>query len=186
MNLIAPIIYLGWLVLEILLTRFRRSKMQDRSEDRNSLSFLWITIMLSCLIGGTIRVFLHLPIVEGSSSILIVGLAMIVAGMVLRAAAIISLGRYFTVDVAIREDHRVVDKGLYKFTRHPSYTGALLSFLGLALYMNNWLSLGIIMIPITIAFARRIQIEEATLEKQFGDTYRQYKRHTWRLIPGVY
>lgn len=185
MNIIAPIIYIGWLVLEILLSRLRKSKIQDRSEDRNSLSFLWITIMLSCFAGGMVSIFLYIPIVQ-NSMIHIVGLAIIVAGMILRAAAIISLGRYFTVDVAIRDDHRVVDKGLYKFTRHPSYTGALLSFLGLALYMNNWLSLAIVMIPVTTVFIMRINIEEATLEKQFGDTYRQYKTRTWRLIPWIY
>lgn len=185
MNIIAPIIYIGWLVLEILLSRFRKSKLKDRSEDRNSLSFLWITIMLSCFTGGMISIFLYMPVVK-NDAIHITGLAVILGGMLLRAAAIISLGRYFTVDVAIREDHRVIDKGLYKFTRHPSYTGALLSFLGLALYMNNWLSLAVVMIPVATAFIKRIQIEEAALEKQFGEAYRQYKRHTWRLLPLIY
>jgi len=61
-----------------------------------------------------------------------------------------------------RKQH-VIDTGPYRLIRHPSYTGALLAFLGLALCMANWWSLALVMVPIFWAFGRRMSIEESAL-----------------------
>lgn len=185
MNLIAPIIYISWLVAEIVLSRLTRARQGDRREDQRSLAFLWITIAAACTIGGTISTIYYWPLAQ-NIYIQYTGLAVLVLGMIIRTIAIIQLGRYFTVDVAIRQDHRIVNRGLYRHIRHPSYTGALLSFLGLGIFLNNVAGLPVIVIPITIAFLKRMQIEERTLEKQFGEAYQQYKKSTWRLLPGIY
>jgi protein-S-isoprenylcysteine O-methyltransferase Ste14 len=58
--------------------------------------------------------------------------------------AIVHLGRFFTVNVAIAANHRLIDTGPYRFVRHPSYTGALMAFLGLALCLANWVPLAVI------------------------------------------
>ena len=60
------------------------------------------------------------------------GVVLFVAGLLLRWWAIIVLGRFFTVDVSIAEGHELIESGPYRFIRHPSYTGALLAFLGFA------------------------------------------------------
>ena len=70
--------------------------------------------------------------------------------------------------------------------RHPSYTGALLAFLGLGLCTQNWASLALIVIGTTAAFCYRMHVEEVALTGAFGERYRQYMQRTWRLIPGVY
>jgi protein-S-isoprenylcysteine O-methyltransferase Ste14 len=114
------------------------------------------------------------------------GLFLIIAGVVIRFAAIQTLGNFFTVNLALHNDHLLVTKGLYKFIRHPSYTGSLLSFIGLGLSFNNWLSLIIIFIPILISFIYRINVEEKLLLQQFGQEYINYKKNTKRLIPLIY
>jgi protein-S-isoprenylcysteine O-methyltransferase len=47
----------------------------------------------------------------------------------------------------------------------------------------NWLSIIILVVPITIAFMKRIKIEERALENAFGEEYIAYCKSTWRLLP---
>lgn len=115
-----------------------------------------------------------------------VGIAMIALGLFIRWIAILSLGRQFTVDVAITKEHQLVHHGIYKSVRHPSYTGSLLSFLGLGLAFSNYLSIIVIFIPICSAFLYRIHIEEKTLIAKFGDEYQKYRATTKKLIPGIW
>jgi protein-S-isoprenylcysteine O-methyltransferase len=65
-----------------------------------------------------------------------VGVALLLLGLLLRWWSIIHLGRFFTVDVVIATDHRVVDSGPYRFIRHPSYSGVLLIIAGVAVRRN--------------------------------------------------
>lgn len=79
------------------------------------------------------------------------GVAVFAAGIVLRWYSIIHLGRFFTVNVAIAADHQLVDTGPYRFVRHPSYTGALLAFVGFGMVMRNWASVLVISMPVALA-----------------------------------
>jgi protein-S-isoprenylcysteine O-methyltransferase Ste14 len=114
------------------------------------------------------------------------GLGLMLAGMGIRYMAITTLGKFFTVDVSISDDHKLVTSGLYKYIRHPAYTGSLMTFFGFGLSMNNWVSLIIIFIPVLLAFLFRIKIEESALLSQAGIEYSEYRKHTWRLIPWIY
>ena len=67
-----------------------------------------------------------------------------------------------------------------------SYTGALLSFYGLAIgFENLWAAL-IIAVPPTIAFFIRMRVEEAVLRDAFPGEYPDYERATKRLVPFIY
>ena len=96
------------------------------------------------------------------------------------------LARQFTVDVSVRPDHELVRRGPYRLVRHPSYTGALLTFLGFALALGSWASLAAVMVPVVLAFLRRIRIEERVLAEAFPEAYPAYARTTWRLVPYVW
>ena len=106
--------------------------------------------------------------------------------MIIRFIAIRTLGNFFTVNLAVHSDHRIIQHGLYKFIRHPSYSGLLISFIGLGLSMNNWLSLLLVVVPILLIMLHRINIEEKMLGKQFGSEYAAYRKRTWRLVPGIF
>ena len=80
----------------------------------------------------------------------------------------------------------LIEKGLYKFIRHPAYTGSLLTFLGFGLTFSNWLSALVLFVPLTGVFLYRIHVEEQALTEFFGDAYLQYRRRTKRLFPGIY
>jgi protein-S-isoprenylcysteine O-methyltransferase Ste14 len=66
------------------------------------------------------------------------GIFLMFLGILVRQWAIAILGRFFSLTVRVAEDHRVVEKGPYRLIRHPSYTGVLITFIGLALAVQSW------------------------------------------------
>jgi protein-S-isoprenylcysteine O-methyltransferase len=114
------------------------------------------------------------------------GLGLFALGLVLRGYSMIYLGRFFTPNVAIVTDHRLIDSGPYRLIRHPTYSGFLVILLGLGLACANAASLMVIFIPVLTCLLWRIQIEERALTEAFGEQYRAYACRTKRLIPFVY
>ena len=177
-----------WVAAEILIIVVKRSQPgESRSEDRYSGIVLTISLAISPFLGGLLSGF---PPTKMQTSIqwyaFYGGIALIVIGFAIRLAAIFTLRRYFTVDVAIAHDHKVIEHGLYGIVRHPSYLGSLISFFGLGLAFVNWLSLAILIIGPAIGMAYRIRVEEKALTDALGDDYRAYSARTKRLIPGVF
>ena len=175
-----------WLIAEILLNRLVRSGKGDNQKvDNNTERYLWIVIVTAVTLGVYVSFITYQPIVR-QNDFSYVGLALMIAGILLRIAAIKQLGKYFTVDVTIRKEHQLLQSGLYKRIRHPSYSGVLLSFLGLGLTFNNWYSLLIIFIPVFSVFIIRMNTEEKALLAQFGEQYKNYISNTKRLLPFIY
>ena len=173
-------------VSEIALALAKRSRRDDgHSEDRGSLRLLWISIAVGVGLAMAAQV-VRAGRLPGSRVLLgIVALTLLITGLAVRWAAILTLGRLFTVDVAIQSDHHLVRSGLYRRVRHPSYTGLLMAFIGLGVFFGNWLSLLALMIPIGLGVANRIAKEERALLAALGPAYADYCRHTRRLIPGL-
>jgi protein-S-isoprenylcysteine O-methyltransferase Ste14 len=107
-------------------------------------------------------------------------------GLLLRWSSFVSLGRYFTVVLQTSEDQPVVQRGPYRFLRHPSYTGLLLVFLGIGLMVGNWVSIVGAFGLVLVALLYRIRIEERALTVALGDRYREFAASRARLIPHVW
>jgi protein-S-isoprenylcysteine O-methyltransferase Ste14 len=95
------------------------------------------------------------------------------------------LGRYFTTSVAVRPRQRVVNSGPYRWVRHPSYSGSLLTLVGLCVTFTNWLSF-VALIPALVGFSYRILVEERALIEALGLQYREYMTQTKRLVPFLF
>ncbi len=171
-------------VSELALAFLKRARVESAvNEDQGSLWVLWLVIggsvgaafLLGRQPGTVLPLSVHLR--------LAVALGFLAGGLALRWVAILTLGRFFTVDVAVHRQHHLVRSGLYRYMRHPSYTGLLAAFLGLGIYIGTWLSVGLIMVPITVAIFYRIGREEAVLRALFGEEYETYAAHTRRLLP---
>ncbi len=183
---IYQLIYLVWFLSEIILNRLVRSgKTDKKSTDKNTEIYLWVTIIVSITISVFISLNYTLPILL-NGQLALIGTIIILIGIIIRFIAIKQLGRFFTVNVTIRDEHKLIRSGFYKYLRHPSYTGSLLSFFGFGLSLNNWLSLVIVFLPILFAFIYRMNIEENVLSEQFGKQYQEYISKTKRIIPFVY
>jgi protein-S-isoprenylcysteine O-methyltransferase Ste14 len=130
------------------------------------------------------RVVPQADITTGSSFVFGLGIVLALAGIALRWYAVMALGRFFTTRVMTTKDQTVVQAGPYRFVRHPAYSGALMTVLGVLLSLTNWLSLLCFVLALP-GFAYRIRVEERALTDALGEPYRDYMRRTKRLVPFV-
>jgi len=114
------------------------------------------------------------------------GVALVLAGVALRAWAIVSLGRYFRREVTIEPEQRLVRRGPYRVLRHPSYAGVLLMVAGLGLAFGSWVSAAVALLVFFVGMLPRIRVEERALAQAFGADYADYASSTARVLPYVW
>jgi len=114
---------------------------------------------------------------------LYIGLGLVILGIIIRQYSIYILGKYFSPHVEIQKEHKLIEKGLYKYIRHPSYLGSILSLTGLSIAFESLLSLIFSLILSSIFYGYRINVEEKELIKIFGNDYLNYIKRTKKLIP---
>ena len=181
------LLFFLWIALELWVSFGKRASKEDAAgKDRGSKRLLWIVITLSLTANGFLRSFHLAPMPATELSLKWAAIALIVLGLVVRFAAIQSLGSSFTGEVATRADQQLNRSGLYSLVRHPSYLGMEIVFLAISVHARDWLSLAVVMLPTTWALLHRIRIEEAALRALFGSAYDDYCQSTKRLIPGIY
>jgi len=174
-----------WAASEVLIGITRAAPLGVRGQDRLSGQALIGGLVLSLWAGYFIgRAVPGTAITDGKDLVFDLGIVLALAGIALRWYAVLVLGRFFTTRIMTTPDQPVVQKGPYRLVRHPSYSGLLLTALGLLLCSTNWLSLACFVIAVP-GFAYRIRVEEGALTAALGDAYRVYMRHTKRLVPFV-
>jgi protein-S-isoprenylcysteine O-methyltransferase Ste14 len=187
LSIIWKILFYGWTASEVglvLATRTRRSA--GKLSDRGSIVILWVTIVGSIFGMDWIHERFPAPMFPGAHWLRYAAVGLMIAGLILRWTAILSLGKAFSVNVAIRTTQTLYQSGLYRFVRHPSYSGMVVCFVAIALAGRNWYSAAELLAATTAAILYRIHVEEAALLEAFGAQYAAYRSHTWRLIPGIY
>ena len=115
-----------------------------------------------------------------------VGIALMLIGVALRSWAVRTLGSYFLPVVAVRADQQVVRHGPYQLIRHPTYSGALLTLLGLGLALTNWAALVALLGCALAGLAYRVRVEEQALLRALGQPYREYMAQTTRFVPFLF
>jgi protein-S-isoprenylcysteine O-methyltransferase Ste14 len=93
-----------------------------------------------------------------------------------------TLGEYWSARVTLKEEHRLIRSGPYRFVRHPIYTGMFLAAAGTALVVGKWrgvLALALML----ITHSRKALREEKMLTREFGDEYAVYRQSTGFLFP---
>lgn len=115
-----------------------------------------------------------------------IGMALIIIGLTIRVHSILTLKQYFTYSVAKVNNQKIIEAGLYKFIRHPGYLGQLMIFTGISTSISNWLSLLVMMIPVTLGYLYRIKVEERFMIEQQGEDYVNYQGRTKKIIPMIY
>ena len=184
LSLVLGLVYFGSEVL-LSITRRGRSKTGEK-QDRSTLRVIWIVIIASVTAGVFVAGNWRAGALPYGRVFEVAGVVLFALGLLLRWWAIVTLGRFFTVDVVIEKDHEVVERGPFRVVRHPSYTGVLLAFVGFALTLRNWGAILVVLVPIFAAFVRRMQVEEEALRGALGQRYADYMKRTKRLVPGVY
>ncbi len=177
----------AWIVLEVAGWRFKRAPGSATSRDRGTLALVSIAWWLGIILDVTLTLLIRRCVISSQRVLMVeLGTLLMLAGIAFRWYCVVVLGKYFTFNVAIHEDQVLVQSGPYRYLRHPSYSGALLTALGFGLALNNWAGLAAVLGGLMFGYFYRIPVEEAALGKALGEQYTQYSKRTWRLIPFVY
>jgi len=110
------------------------------------------------------------------------GVGLAIGSFPLLAWAIHALGEQFSPRLNIKEEHKLVTNGPYRWIRHPMYTAEFVFYFGLAVESANWVVALAIPIGPILLYAR-VAKEEAMLIERFGDEYLAYMRRTGRFLP---
>jgi protein-S-isoprenylcysteine O-methyltransferase Ste14 len=174
----------GWIGSELFLGS-RRRRLPPGATDYDSGSRWWLigSVWASVAIGIWVAVLVPGAAIRGERiPVFILGLVLMLAGMALRWYSIRVLGTSFTCEVSTRPGQEVVQAGPYRWIRHPSYTGGLITVLGVLVCCLNWLSFAALAVTLA-GYGYRIRIEERALSRDLGPAYLEYMRRTKRLIP---
>jgi protein-S-isoprenylcysteine O-methyltransferase Ste14 len=114
-----------------------------------------------------------------------IGLILSFTGFALMNWSVMVLGRQFSLDITIQDNHKLVKTGPYKVIRHPRYSGIIVFFAGISLVFLSWLSLVLVLLLI-IVLLWRIKDEEKLMQQEFKEDWDDYKKSTFALIPFIY
>jgi len=176
-----------WLAGEILIAVLTRTRPgEGKIQDRGTQIILWVVIVASLRIDEAMHGVFPIDMPGSYSWLRPVALGILILGLGIRATAIVTLGRAFSVNVAMRAGQRLQRRGLFSLVRHPSYLGLELILLAFALHARTWACFAVVLVPTTLAVLYRIHVEETALRQAFGADYEDYSHSTKRLIPGLY
>jgi len=179
--------YFAWIAMELWIMSRDRRRFTGRVADRGS--FFGFFICYWAGIGIAFFAFFRHPewrITVLEPALFWIGIVMIWAGMAFRLWAVLTLGVFFRTSVVLQDGHQLVTAGPYRWLRHPSYTGAIVTMVGLGLGFGNWVSLMALIFFPSLAIAFRIHVEERALTEQFGEAYRDFRKTHAAVIPVVW
>jgi len=179
-----------WDVPEVIVAFRQKAKVSRKDasiQDRGSLGILvgllWGGLALDFLLGASLQAA---AISWHRTVLFLLGVALILLGVALRWYAIWTLGQFFTRDVAVSADQKVVQDGPYRYIRHPAYSGTILTMLGMGLALTNWAGLIVLLVCVLAGHLYRVRVEEKALSQTIGQPYLEYMHRTKRFIPFVF
>jgi protein-S-isoprenylcysteine O-methyltransferase Ste14 len=126
--------------------------------------------------------FLEIELLPEIPLLLWSGLVLTAVGVALAIWARVTLGANWSGGVTLKKDHELIHTGLYRWIRHPIYTGMLAAFFGTAMVicrMRGFLGFLILW----AAFYGKARREERFLLEEFGDGFREHTKHTGMFLP---
>jgi protein-S-isoprenylcysteine O-methyltransferase Ste14 len=114
------------------------------------------------------------------------GVGLMVLASLLRRHCFRMLGDRFTAAVRVHAGQAVVERGAYRFVRHPSYTAGMLLYLGFGLGLTDWLSAAILVLASALTYGYRVSVEERALVATLGEPYLAYRGRTKRFVPFLF
>jgi protein-S-isoprenylcysteine O-methyltransferase Ste14 len=97
----------------------------------------------------------------------------------------VDLGRNWSISLEVRDQHALVQSGVYRRIRHPMYTSFFLLAVAQLLLLPNWLAGLAGIAGAGVLFGFRVAREERMMLESFGEDYRAYMAHTKRIVPWI-
>ena len=114
------------------------------------------------------------------------GGVMALVGIILLEWVHQALGHHFSPHLELREDHKIVQSGPYKWVRHPMYTSGLFFLIGNGILSCNWMVLLSPTCTFVVLLVLRIHDEEKMLRHRFGEEWDRYTKKTGFLVPKIF
>jgi protein-S-isoprenylcysteine O-methyltransferase Ste14 len=169
-----------------IVSRARRTVVENRAKDSGSLALILIATSLMLLLSFPLSFVTSLRFPAAANlPAFVIGTLVLVAGSLLRRHCWRVLGQYFTGDVQTRADQPVIDRGAYRWVRHPSYSAAILMFAGIGLALANWASLVPLVLVAILVYSYRARVEERALIQTQGQPYITYMKARKRFVPFI-
>jgi protein-S-isoprenylcysteine O-methyltransferase Ste14 len=147
----------------------------------------WILLILAFLLltrGHQLPWPFDVRIIPGTEAVQWMAGILCIAGLVFCVWARATLGRNWSGTITLKEGHELIERGPYRFVRHPIYTGLLAMFLATAIRSGH--PGGIVALILAFAsFWIKLREEEKLMLQQFPDQYRSYQQRVKRIIPFV-
>jgi protein-S-isoprenylcysteine O-methyltransferase Ste14 len=148
------------------------------------LVLAWVGFFVPLIwIASTVFSFAEYPLRVGP---LVAGVTCFVIGLWLFYRSHTDLGTNWSITLEVRDQHRLITRGVYRQIRHPMYSALFLYSLGHALVIPNWVAGPSNVIAFAVLFAFRVRAEERMMVDEFGAEYAAYSARTKRLVPGVW
>lgn len=180
-------VLVAFLLLEWRVRLRSRLNPSGSGSDRGSLAVVFLTVGAGMAGGFALAGGAHGAAIRAARwPLFAIGLVLMVGGIALRQWAVALLGRFFTTDVRVHSDQTVIEAGPYRWVRHPSYTGLLITLVGIGLALGNWAALVALVVLPTAGVVIRIRVEERALLDGLGEPYRRFAATRAHLVPRVW
>ena len=177
------VISLAWIAAEVVNQIVgRRMGGLRRGQDRGSFWVIGGMVVAVVMISYGLRAT---DVGVGIGTVQFVGMALMTVGIAFRQWSVAVLGRHFSVAVVTEAEQHLVTEGPYRWLRHPSYTGGILTLAGLPLALGSWLALLPVLVLALAAYLYRANVEEQALTARFGQAYTEFARNRPRFFPGL-
>jgi len=149
---------------------------------------LWIIILIILV---THFVFpkhsLHFLTISSNSPLIlqIIGIVLTILGLIIAIFARKTLADNWSSDVELKKDHKLITNGVYRYIRHPIYTGIICMGLG-AIIVDQSIIVVLFYVCMAIFLIYKMKKEETLLLKHFPKEYQEYMKKTKALIPYIY
>jgi protein-S-isoprenylcysteine O-methyltransferase Ste14 len=181
------IIEIGWICFAAIFL-FRRRAARNKTKTTNWNSIFGVVIQTASLftvwsIGRRSRMSIFAGTVGFELALFAIVLILVAGSLYIMWTAVRTLGKQWSLQARVLENHALIRTGPYRLVRHPIYTGILGMILAAALTWSNWLGFIVSISLYVVGTIIRVRSEEKLLRAQFGDAFEDYKREVPAVIP---
>lgn len=186
--------HIGFVILIIMelfiyLYTFKKNSPKEKRADKGTKWLLYFNFIF-CILVSIIFVSRRTPHLIRNllfpTMFSFIGILLIYIGIVIRITAVLTLRKSFTLSVQTQKSQQLIKTGLYKYIRHPAYSGSILSLIGISLAFKNIVATVLVIICCMSCYHIRILVEEKVLLEYFGKEYNKYKLNTKKLFPKIF